>query len=306
MQRPLIIGSRGSPLALCQARYVQKQLCAAHKRDKNAFPIQTFTTSGDRLKGKLQDFGGKGLFTKELEQALLAGKIDVAVHSMKDVPTTHQPGLSIAAVLERGDVRDGLISPHGFDLQTLPQGACIGTASVRRRAQLLALRSDLTFNILRGNVQTRLKKLQGDGCMATLLACAGLDRLKLAHIKLLRLSPEIMLPAPAQGVIGLETRHDDSVVRDCVGVMNHQKTRLTMIAERAFLQTLDGSCQTPIAALACFEDDDLYMRGELLSEDGQQRWQQAVRTPCVDMNMAVHIGQALASSIRVTPVRHHE
>ncbi len=273
MQRPLKIGTRGSPLALYQARLVQRLLAESANIDEAArdeyFPICIFVTSGDKLKGHLAEFGGKGLFTKELETALIAGDIDMAVHSMKDVPTVTQRALKIGAILEREDPRDAFVSLSVKSLYDLPHGAIVGTASLRRRAQLAALRPDIQFDLLRGNVGTRLGKLKAGVCEATFLAYAGLKRLGREDAVTQIIASDVMLNAPAQGAIGIEVRVDDSSVAEKVSCLNHRPTQLAVMAERAFLRGLDGSCRTPIAALAVVQSGKMHFRGQVLSIDGQ-------------------------------------
>ncbi|WP_374366926.1 hydroxymethylbilane synthase [Dongia sp.] len=244
------IGTRGSPLALAQAEMVKAALRAAHPT-LPAAEIVVIKTTGDRIQDRaLSEIGGKGLFTKEIEDALLEGGIDVAVHSMKDVPTHLPDGLTIACLLEREDPRDALILRAGKDLADLPQGAVIGSASLRRQAQLLALRPDLKVVTLRGNVGTRLNKLAAGEVDATLLALAGLKRLGRAEVATKILDTAEMLPAVAQGAIGLEIRAADRRMRDLLQPLHHAATEYAVTAERACLRELEGSCRTPIAAYA--------------------------------------------------------
>ena len=236
MQRPLDkalrIGTRGSPLALYQAELVQSKLVQAYDLDKSWFPITTFTTSGDKFQGELSEFGGKGLFTKELERALLSDQVDLTVHSMKDVPTCSQDGLEIIAVLEREDPRDAFIAPNFKSIADLPKGALVGTASIRRRAQLLSMRSDIEFTLLRGSVGKRVEKLNGGACVATFLAYAGLKRLGQTELVSQIMPIEIMLPAPAQGAIGIEIRADDSRTKNALKILDHRATHIAIKAER--------------------------------------------------------------------------
>ena len=270
------IGTRGSPLALYQARLVQSRLAAnaglTGDDIDTQFPICIFTTSGDTLKGSLADFGGKGLFTKELEAGLISFDIDIAVHSMKDVPTTRQDGLKIGAILEREDSRDGFISVKYGSIDSMPKGAKVGTASLRRRAQLAHLRPDIEFSLLRGNVGTRLSKLANGDCDATFLACAGLKRLGMADKITQTITPDLMLGAPGQGAIGIELRSSDLDTEKTVRELTHLDTEFAVIAERAFLEALDGSCRTPIAALAVAETGTLSFTGEVYSVDGQMKF----------------------------------
>lgn len=295
------IGTRGSPLALYQARLVQSLLMKQTGQPIEIFPIQILKTSGDQIKGELKDFGGKGLFTKELEEALLDGRIDVAVHSMKDVPTVGHQALNIMAILERADVRDAFISKEHQTLEGLPKGALIGSASIRRRAQLSAMRPDLKFCLLRGNVGTRLKKLAAGECDATLLACAGLRRLGQDSDITQAVDVDVMLPAPAQGAIGVEGRKGDTRVQELTVSLNDRQTDLAITAERAFLRALDGSCRTPIAALATLEGDRISLRGQVLSKDGQLVWNdsqsQIVNSRPQADQFGFEMGQAMRAKI---------
>ncbi|MGH1418954.1 MAG: hydroxymethylbilane synthase [Hyphomicrobiaceae bacterium] len=268
------IGTRGSPLALAQANQVARNLMATHQRPESDFEIVIIKTSGDQILDRpLSEVGGKGLFTKELETALLSRKIDLAVHSMKDVATTLPEGLTVSSILKRGDVRDAFISLKYGAFSQLPKGATVGTSSLRRRAQLKALRPDLKVVEFRGNVQTRLKKLEQGIADATFLACAGLNRLGMSDRISSVVATETMLPAAAQGAIGIETRIDNDTARDLVAPLNHPETALCVTAERAFLARLDGSCRTPIGALGVLHGDGksqkLVFRGQILSPDGQ-------------------------------------
>ena len=251
----LRLGTRGSPLALAQANEVCARLASAHPElAEGAVEIVVITTTGDTIQDRtLADIGGKGLFTKEIEEALLAGRIDAAVHSMKDVPTWLPEGLEISTILPREDPRDALFSAGGQDLAGLPAGSVIGTASLRRQAQVLMARPDLRVVPFRGNVQTRLRKLAEGEVDATLLAMAGLNRLGLSGEVSAVLAPEVMLPAVAQGAIGLEIRSDDAGTRDTLAALDDRDSAIRVAAERACLAVLDGSCRTPIAAFAEFE-----------------------------------------------------
>ncbi|MGF1554014.1 MAG: hydroxymethylbilane synthase [Paracoccaceae bacterium] len=270
--RPLRIGPRGSPLALAQAREVRARLMAAHDLDEDAFAIDVIKTTGDAIQDRaLSEAGGKGLFTKEIEEALLAGAIDIAVHSMKDMPTALPDGLVITAVLEREDVRDAFISPRHDSIAALPSGAVVGTSSLRRRAQLLYARPDIMVVEFRGNVQTRLRKLEEGVAEATFLACAGLRRLGMTEVVRAVIEVEEMLPAVAQGAIGIETSEDADGVRALVAVINDDETERRLAAERAFLKGLDGSCRTPIGGLATIDDGRLRLAGEIVRPDGSER-----------------------------------
>lgn len=295
---PQKIGTRGSPLALYQANLVQRLLCEHTGRGPEDFPIQILQTSGDVIQGDLKDFGGKGLFTKELEAALLAGEIALAVHSMKDVATVGHEDLIIPAVLERADVRDAFISRKYNNLDALPAGALIGSASIRRRAQLASMRPDLKFCLLRGNVGTRLAKLERGDCDATLLACAGLRRLGSAHEITQAIETDVMLPAPAQGTIGIETRQDNALMIELLGGLNHTPTEIAITAERAFLKALDGSCRTPIAALAEITGANLRFRGEVIAKDGHLKFARDVTQACGSPIEAYDLGFALGQSVR--------
>jgi len=299
MTRPLIIGTRGSPLALWQARWIQSALAGENQTDKEIlFPIRTFTTSGDKLKGDLKDFGGKGLFTKELEQALLGGEIDMAVHSMKDVPTQSQAGLQISAVMPRADHRDAFISKRYASINDLPSGALVGTASIRRRAQLSALRPDIKYRLLRGNVGTRLAKLEAGVCDATFLACAGLKRLGQEAAITEAVNIDRMLCAPAQGAVGIETHRGNERAIAALSHIHDSATALCIFAERGFLEGLDGSCRTPIAAFAAQDASKINLQGELLSLSGDRRFTGRVSKGVKDEHAARAMGLELAAMIR--------
>ncbi len=276
IRTPLRIGTRGSPLALWQAHRVAAALRDAWPalRPDDALEIVEIRTTGDRVQNRLlSDIGGKGLFSKEIEEALAAGAIDLAVHSMKDVETTLADGFAIAAVLERADPRDAWISASGAGLDALPAGSRVGTASLRRRAQVLARRPDLIVTAFRGNVGTRLQKLADGEADATLLAKAGLDRLEMASCITETLAPAVMLPAAAQGAVGVETRADDADLIQALKAIDHRPTAIRIEAERALLAALDGSCRTPIGALAVLDGQGgLKLDGLLASADGAKLW----------------------------------
>ena len=295
---PLLIGTRGSPLALWQARRVKELLITKHGWDQSRAQIKILKTKGDQIKGALSQFGGKGLFTRELEDALIDGRIDLAVHSMKDVPTVGQDALTIAAVLEREDPRDAFISNGIASVMDLPDSAMIGTASIRRRAQLSRLRPDVDFCLLRGNVGTRLEKLKTGAFDATFLACAGLKRLGQADVITQAVPTDLMLPAPAQGAIGIELRKDDRPTRRAVEALNHQDTLLAITAERAFLNALDGSCRTPIAALAEFEEGVLSFRGEVIAIDGSQHYDAQNNAPVTTVQEAFDLGYTMGQKVK--------
>jgi hydroxymethylbilane synthase len=268
----LKIGTRGSPLALVQAELTRTALLAAHPAlAGEGIEILPIKTTGDKVQDRtLAAIGGKGLFTKEIEEALLDGRIDLAVHSMKDMPTFLPDGLVIGALLEREDPRDALISPVADSIATLPQGAVVGTASLRRQAQVLLVRPDLTIQPLRGNVGTRLDKMARGEAAATLLALAGLIRLGKASAATAILSIDEMLPAVAQGAIGIEIRANDSRMRELVAAVDHAPTSIAVAAERAMLSVLDGSCRTPIAGYATIAGAQMRLRGLVAQPDGSE------------------------------------
>jgi hydroxymethylbilane synthase len=278
MKPPILrIASRGSPLALVQARLARDALALAHGWDAAALdelcPILTFRTTGDRIQDRpLAESGGKGLFVKEIEDALLQDEADVAVHSMKDMPGVHPAGLTIAAVLEREDPRDVFIGREADKFASLKPGARLGTSSVRRQAQARRLRPDLVIVPLRGNVETRLAKLGRGEADATLLARAGLERLGVAPHSVEILDTEHWLPALCQGAIGLEIRGDDTRMRDLLAPLDHEPSHLAIACERGFLRALDGSCRTPIAGLALVDGGTLQFTGEVLTPDGRDSW----------------------------------
>ena len=267
----LRIGTRGSPLALAQARMTRAALAAALGWSEDAVEIVSIRTSGDRIQDRpLSEVGGKGLFTKEIEEALAAGDIDLAVHSAKDMPTVLPDGLMLAACLPREDVRDVFISRRAASLRELPQGAVVGTASLRRQAMVKRLRPDVLVVPLRGNVETRLQKLEAGEVDATLLALAGLKRLGLADKVTALLDAGEFLPAVGQGAITIETRADDARTRGLLAKIDHADTSTALAAERAFLAVLDGSCRTPIAGHAVIDGDVVRFRGMILRPDGSE------------------------------------
>jgi hydroxymethylbilane synthase len=267
------IGTRGSPLALAQAREVCQRLEAAHGPGRLAFEVRVIKTSGDRIQDRpLAEAGGKGLFTKEIEEALAAGEVDIAVHSMKDMPTLLPAGLALTCYLPREDVRDAFISGNAPALSALPAGAVVATSSLRRQAQIRHLRPDLAVVPIRGNVDTRLRKLSEGVADATLLALAGLKRLGLEDKATAPVPVEEMLPAVAQGAIGVETRADDVAMAEVLAPINHEATALAVTAERAFLAKLEGSCRMPIAGLAELIGGHFAFRGMILTPDGRDAW----------------------------------
>jgi hydroxymethylbilane synthase len=290
-RRPIRLGTRGSPLAMAQAHAVRDALIAAHGLAADDIEIVGFTSTADRLVDRpLSEVGGKGLFTKEIDIAQLAGDIDIAVHSSKDVATTPPEGLVLAAYLEREDVRDAFLSLTAADIDRLPERAKFGTSSIRRAAQVLRLRPDLTIVPFRGNVQTRLQKLVDGVASATLLALAGLNRLDQAHRATAILDAKTFMPAPAQGAIGIAIRHDDTEMAGLIAAIDHEQTRLTVTAERAMLGVLDGSCRTPIAALSTVSDGRLTLHGEILSLDGRHSVEDVVDG---DLDAASDLGTEL-------------
>ncbi len=272
-ENPLKIGTRGSPLALAQAHETRRRLMAAFDLPEDAYKVIVITTTGDRIQDRpLKDIGGKGLFTREIEDDLLSGAIDIAVHSMKDMPVLQPDGLLLDCYLPREDPRDGFVSFSPGGLDGLARGAVVGTSSLRRKAQLLHKRPDLKIVEFRGNVQTRLRKLNEGVAEATFLAIAGLKRLGAENVPAEAIAPEVMLPAVAQGAIGIERRADDNRIAEMLEAIHHVDTGKRLVAERAFLEALDGSCQTPIAGLAELSGGTLRLRGEILRTDGSQAY----------------------------------
>ena len=270
----LRIGTRGSPLALAQARMVRARLAAAQGVDEERIALTVIRTTGDIIQDRtLADAGGKGLFTKEIEEALHANAIDVAVHSAKDMPTVLPDGLTIAAVLPREDARDVFISRVAKTLQELRAGAVVGTASLRRQAIVKRLRPDLEVVPIRGNVETRLRKLDDGVVDATLLALAGLKRLGLTHALTSIFAVEEFLPAVGQGIVAIETRADDHATRTLLAAINHAETETALAAERAFLAVLDGSCRTPIAGHAVIATGRLRFCGLIAKPDGSESFE---------------------------------
>jgi hydroxymethylbilane synthase len=272
---PLKIGTRGSPLALAQAYETRARLMAAFDLPEAVFEICVIKTTGDDRSLidadiALKTIGNKGLFTKEIEEAMLASRIDIAVHSTKDMPVAQPDGLTLDVFLPREDPRDAFVSVRYDSIAALPEGAIVGTSSLRRRAQLLAKRPDLNVVEFRGNVQTRLKKLADGVADATFLAMAGLNRMGMEDAAVGAIELDDMLPAIAQGTISIERRTDDLRARDMLSAIHDNAAGQQMAAERAFLEALDGSCETPIAGLAVIEGDQMWLRGEILKPDGTQ------------------------------------
>ena len=270
-ENPMRIGTRGSPLAMAQAYETRARLAAAVEIPQAAFEIVVIKVTGDVIQDRpLKDIGGKGLFTREIEEDLLAGKIDIAVHSMKDMPTIQPGGLLLDTYLPREDPRDAFVAPTLSALDQLAEGAVVGTSSLRRRAQLLHQRPDLQVVEFRGNVQTRLKKLADGVAECTFLAVAGLNRLGMQHVPATPIDNTLMLPAVAQGAIGIERRAGDLDTEAMLAAIHDTPTGQRLAAERAFLLTLDGSCETPIAGLATLDGDTLHLRGQVLRPDGSE------------------------------------
>ncbi|MFD2236486.1 hydroxymethylbilane synthase [Aureimonas populi] len=283
MTPPIRIGTRGSRLALAQASEVRARLMAAHGLSEEAFAIEVISTSGDRILDRpLSEVGGKGLFTKEIEEALFEGRIDLAVHSSKDMATILPEGLEISAFLPREDVRDVFIGRDVSSIADLPRGARVGSASLRRQALLRRIRPDLDLVILRGNVQTRLAKLRAGEVEGTLLAFAGLKRMAMEETASQILPVEDFLPAPGQGAICIESRVGDERVRALVASIDHRETGVALSCERAFLGELDGSCRTPIAALARLEGNRLRFRGMILTPDGASAYERTAEGAAED------------------------
>lgn len=270
----LKIGTRGSKLALAQAYETRDKLMAAHGMAEGDIEIVVISTTGDRVQDRaLSEIGGKGLFTKEIEEALYDRSIDLAVHSMKDMPAVLPPGLIMAGLLEREDPRDAFISSVANSLEELPTGAKLGTSSVRRSAQIRTLRPDLEVVEFRGNVQTRMKKLADGVADATFLACAGLNRLGQANLITRAMAVKDMLPAVAQGAIGIEIREGDDATALLLAPLRHRETEIVVAAERGFLIELDGSCRTPLAAHATLDGETVNLSAMALTRDGSERFE---------------------------------
>jgi len=292
---PLKIGTRGSPLALAQAHETRARLSQAFDLEESCFEIIVIKTTGDRVLDRpLKEIGGKGLFTREIEDDLLSGRIDIAVHSMKDMPTEQPTGLILDTYLPREDVRDAFVSLTKDSMDALEAGQKLGSSSLRRKAQLMLARPDLEVVEFRGNVQTRLKKLEDGVADATFLAAAGLNRLGLSHIAKSFLDPDVMLPAVAQGAIGIERRSEDTRVAEILSAIHDTPTGQRLAAERAFLRGLDGSCETPIAGLAELNGSTLRLRGEVLRPDGSEAINDDQSCPIED---AEKLGSEMARKI---------
>ena len=292
---PLRIGTRGSPLALAQAYETRKRLTNALNISEDSFEIVVISTSGDRILDRpLKEVGGKGLFTKEIEQDMLDRKIDTAVHSMKDMPVEQPDGLTLGCYLPREDVRDAFVSSRYKNVNELPSGSKVGTSSLRRKAQLKFSRPDLEVVEFRGNVQTRLKKLKDGVATCTFLAMAGLNRLGLEEVAQSTMNPNEMLPAIAQGAIGIEWREEDEQISDILKKIHHEETGQRLNTERAFLAELDGSCQTPIAGLAIIEGSSLKFTGQVLRTDGSESISE---TAFGDIEDGPRLGREMAQKI---------
>lgn len=269
--RRIRIGTRGSELALAQARETRSRLMAAHAMDEDGFEIVVISTSGDRIQDRpLSEAGGKGLFTKEIEEALYDGRIDLAVHSSKDMPTMLPEGLTLSAFLDREDPRDAFIGRDARRITDLPEGATVGSSSLRRQALIRRMRPDLSVVMYRGNVQTRLRKLEEGVVEGTLLANAGLRRLGLANVITDLMDVETFPPAPGQGAICIESRADDHEIAGLLEAIDHDETRVALTCERAFLAALDGSCRTPLAGHARVSGTEIFFSGTILTPDGSQ------------------------------------
>jgi len=289
----IVIGSRGSQLALWQANWVKSELERLH--DNVDIDIRIIATSGDIIQDvPLAKIGGKGLFVKEIEEALLANEIDLAVHSMKDVPMELPTELGISVITKRENPLDALISKNGEKLADLPQGATIGTSSLRRSSQLLKYRDDFKIHPLRGNVDTRLRKVEEGKYDAILLASAGLNRLGWANRITEEISHDILLPAMGQGALGIETRLDDTMIYDFISTLNHEQTHYAVSAERSLVGRLDGGCQVPIGAYARIEKGLITLKGLVASLDGEVIYKLENVGPVDD---AINIGQELGSKL---------
>ena len=289
----IVIGSRGSQLALWQANWVKSQLERLHSNVE--INIRVITTSGDKIQDvPLAKIGGKGLFVKEIEEALLTKEIDLAVHSMKDVPMELPAELVISVITKRESPLDALISKNGETFANLPQGATIGTSSLRRSSQLLKYRADFDIRPLRGNVDTRLRKLKEDNYNAIILASAGLNRLGWASHITEEISDEVLLPAMGQGALGIETRLDDTMIYDFISTLNHEQTHYAVSAERSLVGRLDGGCQVPIGAYARVEKGLITLKGLVASLDGEIIYKLENVGPVDD---AINIGQELGAQL---------
>ncbi|WP_366921950.1 hydroxymethylbilane synthase [Metallumcola ferriviriculae] len=293
MTREIIIGTRDSALALWQTNWVKDKLQRLYPDYK--ISVKSVKTQGDKiLDVALAKIGDKGLFTKELEVAMLAGEIDMAVHSMKDLPTALPEGLAIGAICERFDPRDVVVSHKGYQLADLPEGARVATSSLRRRAQLLKYRPDLTIEDVRGNLNTRMRKLEEQDFDALILAAAGVERMGWAERIEEKIAYDIILPAVGQGSIGIELRRNDVELKQIVVAINHRQSQLAILAERAMLRKLEGGCQIPIGALALVEGDTVTLEGLVASLDGTELLRDQVAG---DADQAEQLGIQLADKL---------
>lgn len=296
MQTPLKIGTRASLLAMAQAHEARSRLMTAHRLPQEAFEIVPLTTTGDRIQNRaLAEAGGKGLFTKELEDALFDGRIDIAVHSSKDMPTQLPEGLELSAFLPREDARDAFVGKSAKSIADLPRGATVGSSSLRRQALIRRMRPDLDVVLFRGNVQTRLRKLDEGVAEGTILALAGLKRLQLEHIVTDLMPLEVFPPAPGQGAICVESRVGDDRAAALLAAIHDEPTGQALACERAFLAALDGSCRTPIAGHAAIEAGRLSFSGLILKPDGSQSHAIAAEGPATD---AARIGGQAGADVR--------
>lgn len=289
----LRLGTRGSPLALAQARKVAAAIETSQRWPEGYVELVAIATTGDKVQDRpLAEIGGKALFTKELDRALLAGEVDFCVHSMKDVESVRPSGIHIAAVRPRGDVRDRIVGAESID--KLAEGATVGTSSPRRKAQLLRLRPDLQIVPIRGNIETRLRKVESGEIDATLLAAAGLKRLEISAGT--SIPTEVILPAPGQAVIGMECRTNDTRTQGVLSTVNNQITFSCVMAERVFTRALDATCASPVAAFCVLEDGDLRMRAQLFSEDGSEMVEDRATFDCGEELDAAALAQSLLSA----------
>ena len=294
VQKPLRLGTRKSPLAMVQAEMAASAIRSAHHLEQGAVEIVPMLASGDKVQNRpLAESGGQALWTKELERALVEGEMDAGVHSMKDVETVRPNAFTVAAMLPRADVRDKLIGAES--ISALPAGAKVGTSSPRRAAQLLALRSDLAITTIRGNVATRLSKIDAGEAAATLLAAAGLDRLSKPDIGV-AIEIEEMLPAASQGAIGIDCLSENAAAQKLLAAVNHQPTFAAVMAERAFLEALGGDCHSPVAAYASADGDAFLLRAEILRGDGSERRAGSCRVLSGENSAAVQLAEELLQS----------
>ncbi|WP_310186028.1 hydroxymethylbilane synthase [Mesorhizobium sp. BE184] len=302
MQTILKIGTRGSPLALAQARETRARLMAAHDLPEDVFEIAVISTSGDRIQDRpLSDAGGKGLFTKEIEEALIAGRIDIAVHSSKDMPTVLPDGLELSAFLPREDARDAFVGSQAATIADMPLGAKVGSSSLRRQALIRRMRPDLDVVMFRGNVQTRLRKLEEGVAGGTILALAGLKRLGLEHVATDLMPLDAFPPAPGQGAIGIESRIGDMKAARMLVPIHDIPTGQALACERAFLATLDGSCRTPIAGYAAVEGGRLVFNGLVILPDSTEAHDVRLEGPASE---AANIGTQAGLDVRSQAGKH--